>query len=206
MDNDTSNSVNTVNNGNNGNIGNGQGEREDRGNGGNGGNGGGSTVTMVPRLNLTGGEITSSSSSSSSSSSAFDPVLEREIRSSWEKYRHYMTEGTPEGGPEGDGTGTVAPMNQKWVRGALELLPPPPEGVPKELVENLIKDILGEMNEDYENSVRKSILDYVLKSGSEAARLHITVLQADNIPEEWGWGKSRIFAEPPEGGKRSDAK
>ena len=110
-----------------------------------------------------------------SSSSAFDPVLEREIRSSWEKYRHYMTEGTPEGGPEGDGTGTVAPMNQKWVRGALELLPPPPEGVPKELVENLIKDILGEMNEDYENSVRKSILDYVLKSGSEAARLHITV-------------------------------
>ena len=31
----------------------------------------------------------------------------------------------------------------------------------------------------------------------------VQVLQADNIPEEWGWGKSRIFAEPPEGGKKS---
>ena len=104
MDNDTSNTVNNGNNGNNGHgfIRDGQGEREDRGDRGNGGFGGGSTVTVVPRLNLTGGEITTSSSSSS-----FDPILEREIRSSWEKYRHYVTEGTPEG------DGTVAPMNQK---------------------------------------------------------------------------------------------
>ena len=57
----------------------------------------------------------------------------------------------------------IAPLRQYWISHILELIPADLDAIGKERIEHLIDQMLNEMNRDYFNSVRKSILDYILK-------------------------------------------
>jgi dynein heavy chain, axonemal len=53
------------------------------------------------------------------------------------------------------------------------LIPGNLDAVDKDRIEYLIDTMLNEINKDYFDSVRKSILDYILKNESEMRRLGI---------------------------------
>jgi len=67
----------------------------------------------------------------------------------------------------------IAPIRQYWLTHIIELIPGDLHAVEKERIEQLIDTMLNEINKDYFDSVRKSILDYILKDGSEMRRLGI---------------------------------
>jgi len=56
--------------------------------------------------------------------------------------------------------------------------------VEKSKIEDLIDTMLNEINKDYFDSVKKSILDYILKDDNEMRRLGIQ--QVLNRPIDWG--------------------
>lgn len=78
----------------------------------------------------------------------------------------------------------IAPIRQYWLTHIIELIPGDLHAVEKEKIEYLIDSMLNEINKDYFDSVRKSILDYILKSESEMKRLGIQ--QVLNQPIDWG--------------------
>ena len=57
----------------------------------------------------------------------------------------------------------IAPIRQYWLTHIIELIPGDLHAVEKERIEYLIDTMLNEINKDYFDSVRKSILDYILK-------------------------------------------
>jgi dynein heavy chain len=67
----------------------------------------------------------------------------------------------------------IAPIRQYWLTHIIELIPGDLHAVEKERIEYLIDTMLNEINKDYFDSVRKSILDYILKNESEMKRLGI---------------------------------
>lgn len=67
----------------------------------------------------------------------------------------------------------VASINSYWIEGILELIPHSFSHVDRGLVEAMINAMLNEINKDYYDSVRKAILDYVLKDDSEMQRVGI---------------------------------
>ena len=67
----------------------------------------------------------------------------------------------------------IAPIRQYWLTHIIELIPGNLDAVDKDRIEYLIDTMLNEINKDYFDSVRKSILDYILKNESEMRRLGI---------------------------------
>ncbi|EGR31445.1 hypothetical protein IMG5_109350, partial [Ichthyophthirius multifiliis] len=67
----------------------------------------------------------------------------------------------------------VAPINNYWITDILDLIPHQLQYVDRGVMENMINQMLNEINKDYYDSVRKSILDYVLKDDTEMARIGI---------------------------------
>lgn len=67
----------------------------------------------------------------------------------------------------------IAPIRQYWLTHIIELIPGDLHAVEKEQIEYLIDSMLNEINKDYFDSVRKSILDYILKDENEMKRLGI---------------------------------
>jgi dynein heavy chain len=67
----------------------------------------------------------------------------------------------------------IAPIRQYWLTHIIELIPGDLHAVEKERIEYLIDTMLNEINKDYFDSVRKSILDYILKDENEMKRLGI---------------------------------
>lgn len=67
----------------------------------------------------------------------------------------------------------IAPIRQYWLTHIIELIPGDLHAVEKERIEYLIDTMLNEINKDYFDSVRKSILDYILKNEDEMRRLGI---------------------------------
>lgn len=67
----------------------------------------------------------------------------------------------------------VANIRQYWITNILDLIPGEFQNLDKEYVESMIDDMLNEVNQDYYDSVRKSILDYVLKDQDERMRIGI---------------------------------
>ncbi len=67
----------------------------------------------------------------------------------------------------------VAPINRDWVTDILDLIPHQLQYVERQTMENMINGMLNEINSDYYESVRKAILDYVLKDESERLRIGI---------------------------------
>lgn len=78
----------------------------------------------------------------------------------------------------------IAPIRQYWLTHIIELIPGDLHAVEKERIEYLIDTMLNEINKDYFDSVRKSILDYILKNQAEMRRLGIQ--QVLNQPIDWG--------------------
>jgi len=78
----------------------------------------------------------------------------------------------------------IAPIRQYWLTHIIELIPGDLHAVEKERIEYLIDTMLNEINKDYFDSVRKSILDYILKNEKEMKRLKI--YQVLNQPCDWG--------------------
>lgn len=78
----------------------------------------------------------------------------------------------------------IAPIRQYWLTHIIELIPGDLHAVEKERIEYLIDTMLNEINKDYFDSVRKSILDYILKNQAEMRRLGIQ--QVLNQPVDWG--------------------
>jgi len=57
----------------------------------------------------------------------------------------------------------VAPIRQYWINDILDLIPGEFPDLSKEVIEMHIDKMLAEVGDYYYNSVRKAILDYVLK-------------------------------------------
>ena len=78
----------------------------------------------------------------------------------------------------------IAPIRQYWLTHIIELIPGDLHAVEKDRIEWLIDTMLNEINKDYFDSVRKSIMDYILMDESEMKRLGIQ--QVINKPITWG--------------------
>ena len=95
-------------------------------------------------------------------------VDERRInarRVSYNRYRQYVENEIS--------VDVIAPIRQYWLTHIIELIPGDLHAVEKERIEQLIDTMLNEINKDYFDSVRKSILDYILKDEAEMRRLGI---------------------------------
>lgn len=86
-------------------------------------------------------------------------------KSSYKRYRQYIEDEIS--------VDVIAPIRQYWISHILELIPADLHAIEKERIEYLIDSMLNEINKDYYDSVRKSILDYILKNENEMLRLGI---------------------------------
>lgn len=97
-------------------------------------------------------------------------------RISYDRYRQYVENEISKD--------VIAPIRQYWLSHILELIPGDLHAVDKDRVEYLVDAMLNEINKDYHDSVRKAILDYILKDENEMRRLGIQ--QVLNAPIDWG--------------------
>jgi dynein heavy chain len=67
----------------------------------------------------------------------------------------------------------VADIRQYWITNILDSLPSDFQFLERSVVSNMIDEMLNEINKDYYDSVRKAILDYVLKDEEEKYRIGI---------------------------------
>jgi dynein heavy chain, axonemal len=86
-------------------------------------------------------------------------------RVSYQRYRQYVDNEIP--------VDVIAPIRQYWLSHIIELIPGDLHAVEKSKIEDLIDTMLNEINKDYFDSVKKSILDYILKDDNEMRRLGI---------------------------------
>jgi dynein heavy chain len=92
-----------------------------------------------------------------------DRIMARRV--SYDRYRQYVENEIS--------IDVIAPIRQYWLTHIIELIPGDLHAVDKDRVEQLIDSMLNEINRDYFDSVRKSILDYILKDSNEMRRLGI---------------------------------
>ena len=78
----------------------------------------------------------------------------------------------------------IAPIRVYWINHILELIPADLHAIDPSRVTSLVDSMLKEMNENYYDAVKKSILDYILKDENEMRRLEI--YQVLNCPIDWG--------------------
>jgi dynein heavy chain, axonemal len=97
-------------------------------------------------------------------------------RISYDRYKKYVDNEIP--------VDVIAPIRQYWLSHIIELIPGDLHAVEKSRIEDLIDSMLNEINKDYMYSVKKSILDYILKDDNEMRRLGIQ--QVLNRPIDWG--------------------
>ena len=86
-------------------------------------------------------------------------------KDSYSRYRQYVEQEIS--------VDVIAPIRQYWLTHIIELIPGDLHYVEKERIEYMIDSMLNEINKDYFDSVRKSILDYILKDEMEMKRLGI---------------------------------
>ncbi|XP_062507706.1 dynein axonemal heavy chain 3-like [Corticium candelabrum] len=90
-----------------------------------------------------------------------------------ERYYYYVTRGVP---PE-----ALAPVPEELLLNAQERVPESLKTFPK--FESLLSNVLEEIRHDYHFSIRKAIVDYILKDQSEMERLHIKAVPAIFAPK-----------------------
>jgi hypothetical protein len=86
-------------------------------------------------------------------------------KDSYNRYMQYIDEEIP--------VDVIAPIRVYWINHILELIPADLHAIDPSRVTSLVDSMLKEMNEDYYNAVKKSILDYILKDENEMKRLGI---------------------------------
>ena len=94
-----------------------------------------------------------------------DPSRINARRVSYNRYRQYVENEIS--------VDVIAPIRQYWLTHIIELIPGDLHAVEKDRIEHLIDTMLNEINKDYFDSVRKSIMDYILKDENEMRRLGI---------------------------------
>jgi dynein heavy chain, axonemal len=97
-------------------------------------------------------------------------------KSSYQRYRQYIDKEIS--------VEVIAPIRQYWLTHIIELIPGDLHYVEKERIEYMIDTMLNEINKDYFNSVKKSILDYILLDETEMRRLGIQQIIEKSIT--WG--------------------
>lgn len=97
-------------------------------------------------------------------------------KDSYNRYAAYIDEEIP--------VDVIAPIRVYWINHILELIPADLHAIDPSRVTALVDSMLKEMNENYYNAVKKSILDYILKDESEMKR--IGIYQVLNTPIDWG--------------------
>jgi dynein heavy chain len=97
-------------------------------------------------------------------------------KNSFKRYRQYVEKEIS--------VDVIAPIRQYWLTHIIELIPGDLHYVEKDRIEYMIDTMLNEINKDYFDSVRKSILDYILKDEQEMRRLGIQ--QVIDQPITWG--------------------
>jgi dynein heavy chain len=97
-------------------------------------------------------------------------------KASYIRYSQYIDEEIP--------VDVIAPIRVYWINHILELIPADLHAIDPSRVTSLVDSMLKEMNENYYNAVKKSILDYILKDENEMKRLEI--YQVLNCPIDWG--------------------
>ena len=115
--------------------------------------------------------------------------MQKEQKISIERYTYYAQNGIDDD--------LIAEMKTEWVRNVVRAMPSLSGLVENDNIDALVSGIVEEMQDDYVLSVKKSILDYVLKDGREQKRLGITLLPPECSAPEWGWGAGKIFALTP---------
>jgi len=89
--------------------------------------------------------------------------------------------------------GAIAPIKEEWVRNGLALLNTSIGLLSAPEVERIVKDSLADIKRDYLRSMKKSILDYVLRNHAERARLSIPITP----PSVDDWGSGPAPSRPP---------
>ena len=97
-------------------------------------------------------------------------------KKSYQRYKKYIEEEIS--------MEVVAPFRREWVPEITEKVPGDLHAITPERIQEMLIDMFNEIETDYINSVRKSILDYVLKSPAEKERLGIP--QVFNPPNDYG--------------------
>lgn len=111
-----------------------------------------------------------------------NPLEKRAETRSLMRYQYYV-----ENLISGDAT---SPIKEEWIRNSLSLLSTNISSyVDDSRVEELVREMLVEMRDDYKISMKRSILDYVLRNTEERARLAITAPPVASRPD-WGMGEA----------------
>ncbi|CAK9103626.1 Dynein axonemal heavy chain 7 (Axonemal beta dynein heavy chain 7) (Ciliary dynein heavy chain 7) (Dynein heavy chain-like protein 2) (hDHC2) [Durusdinium trenchii] len=108
-----------------------------------------------------------------------------------------------ENGLDGD---NITPLRREWLDHVASLLPIPSVDTTDSAevearvasAQELIIRMTHDVERDYKRSVRKSILDYILRSPFERSRLGISKVPAGQEPHGWGWDSSLKVFEAPE--------
>jgi len=69
----------------------------------------------------------------------------------------------------------LAPFNKMWAINAMEQVPRKLAGVPAEVIDERLNQMLHEVSDLYYSAVKASMLNYVLRNPAEAKRLEITI-------------------------------
>lgn len=94
-----------------------------------------------------------------------DPAKIEARKNSYVRYKAYIDREIP--------LDCIAPIRQYWINHILELVPADLQAIEPERTTELVDSMLYEMNETYFESVKKSILDYILKDDHEMKWLGI---------------------------------
>ena len=86
----------------------------------------------------------------------------------------------------------LAPMNVVWLENAMKKLNYVPDGDTFKSTQLLIESLLKNIDALYKQSVKISIVNYILKNEMESVRLNAQHVLTDNMNGTgWGWGKER---------------
>ena len=108
-------------------------------------------------------------------------------KNAYKRYRYYVENMIPDE--------VVAPINQKWIENIYLKIPSDIHSVPFDLIKEMINSMLNTANKEYYISVKKSIIDYILKNNNERERLGLPVMF--HPPNDYG-SKPFIGIEPSE--------
>jgi dynein heavy chain, axonemal len=90
----------------------------------------------------------------------FDPAELLQLAEALQRFQYYLEEGV--------GASHIAPFRVEWVENALALLPPAASlTLPEEAYQELLKDAVDEMKDDYMHSMRRAIMQYIIKNPIE---------------------------------------
>ena len=112
------------------------------------------------------------------------------IQTSLERYLYYADNGVPDY--------KIPPLNEQSLMNILEFCKSNIIDTESETAAQQFENVLMEVKSEYKKAVRRSILQYILKSPFEQKRLRIFKLPSYIFVPEYGWGAQRILPfDPP---------